>query len=1048
MPFPLSGDLQHHIASVRRLASSLVGAADVDDVLQEVALQLIGLKKPVQRPVAFLRRVVKNLSSAHRRSEGRRRRREALVRRPEPAEDVCAIAAHLETLQRMSVALSALPPQCGEAIVLRYFEELTPSEIAKHLGVPVPTVKSRIVRGLDLLRAHLARESSDADWRAPLAATFGLAIGSKPPVAGVLATSVTIMAGTKVLLVSAIAVFLLWLTVDDSSPTEPAVVATAVPELGVGVQEQAKVVPLAEDSERQSPAQQASDVAMPAYTVVRGCCVNGHGAPLEGCEVLLSAEDPLGDVHLFQWARENYDPRWSDPLAQKTGLDGRFEWRFVAHEPLVFTLQVRSALGVGKRVQWPSPPAPEALQPGGVVDLGDVTLSPGMLVSGRVRDDSGQPVACAAVRLSTMTVGGDAGALRPITRCVATTDVSGLFAADVALPLEKVLVSVEDGVFEGGENTKLFEAGLPSSWLDIVVHKDIQNPTIRGIVVDDAGRPVPGAVVVADAGGQDLDSSKVRAGGTFCLQGYSGVPRVDRILVRNLASEDTVLEGPFDWGTKGLRVVMRTGATCSLKVEDADGTLVEQFASVMCLSDLSLPETPHLDQRLHSFGSHPGGVAGLGKVRSGTHWLHVEPLQSSGLVASLARVVVAPGRSNTLEVRLPRGAEREVRVVDALGRPVAGACVELIEVQPEQVGAPVEGLPAEELLALANWDRKGLLRQRFVTNVEGTVRLRGPAGGHFVLNLPGPMHQPVQFGSVDLNAHDPIVVRVLLGAGVVVRLEPAGMGEALCAYQRLFGGTEARSAPEFYLRAARGSGSVVRGALAAAGDEVEFSGCAPGEWEVVLSLWGGSETKDGNAPGFLLAKVDLADGDRQVITPDLAQWVPGKLQGVVRINGEPLVEEWVYLIAEDGVTGGIFGPRRGSLRTGPKGEFSATLPSGSYRLVGEVPSEERVVIRPGSSIEQEFSVYSGRVVLQLSDHGGQLVKNRRIRALDAQGRSLAIRYTDESGLAEFVLPCAVVRLWCDAESGAVQSGSGTLLGTITVGGGSEVRRDFVLPRSN
>jgi RNA polymerase sigma-70 factor (ECF subfamily) len=38
------------------------------------------------------------------------------------------------------------------AIVLRYQEEMLPEEIAKLLGQPLATVKSRLQRGLQLLR--------------------------------------------------------------------------------------------------------------------------------------------------------------------------------------------------------------------------------------------------------------------------------------------------------------------------------------------------------------------------------------------------------------------------------------------------------------------------------------------------------------------------------------------------------------------------------------------------------------------------------------------------------------------------------------------------------------------------------------------------------------------------------------------------------------------------------------------------------------------------------------------------------------------------------
>jgi RNA polymerase sigma-70 factor (ECF subfamily) len=43
-------------------------------------------------------------------------------------------------------------------VVLRFVLEYTPGEIARALDVPRGTVNSRLRRGLDALRAHLAEE--------------------------------------------------------------------------------------------------------------------------------------------------------------------------------------------------------------------------------------------------------------------------------------------------------------------------------------------------------------------------------------------------------------------------------------------------------------------------------------------------------------------------------------------------------------------------------------------------------------------------------------------------------------------------------------------------------------------------------------------------------------------------------------------------------------------------------------------------------------------------------------------------------------------------
>ena len=53
--------------------------------------------------------------------------------------------------------IATLPESQRMAMVLRYQEDLDPTEIAEVMGIPVGTVKSHIQRSLGLLREKLAR---------------------------------------------------------------------------------------------------------------------------------------------------------------------------------------------------------------------------------------------------------------------------------------------------------------------------------------------------------------------------------------------------------------------------------------------------------------------------------------------------------------------------------------------------------------------------------------------------------------------------------------------------------------------------------------------------------------------------------------------------------------------------------------------------------------------------------------------------------------------------------------------------------------------------
>ena len=73
---------------------------------------------------------------------------------PSPLESL----ATLEEGERVTDALARLPALHREALMLRFQEDMTPDEIARVVSAPLPTVKSRIYRGLVALRSQLEKE--------------------------------------------------------------------------------------------------------------------------------------------------------------------------------------------------------------------------------------------------------------------------------------------------------------------------------------------------------------------------------------------------------------------------------------------------------------------------------------------------------------------------------------------------------------------------------------------------------------------------------------------------------------------------------------------------------------------------------------------------------------------------------------------------------------------------------------------------------------------------------------------------------------------------
>jgi RNA polymerase sigma-70 factor (ECF subfamily) len=152
--------LLEHEGFVRALARTLVrDENEADDVAQQAMVAAIE-SPPEPRPQGvrgWFATVVRNVVRQRRRGERRRHDREAAAARAEGVPST----AHLlerETARRTVVeAVLALDEPYRSAIVLRYFEALPPRDVAERLGVPVETARTRVKRGVAMLRERLDR---------------------------------------------------------------------------------------------------------------------------------------------------------------------------------------------------------------------------------------------------------------------------------------------------------------------------------------------------------------------------------------------------------------------------------------------------------------------------------------------------------------------------------------------------------------------------------------------------------------------------------------------------------------------------------------------------------------------------------------------------------------------------------------------------------------------------------------------------------------------------------------------------------------------------
>jgi RNA polymerase sigma factor (sigma-70 family) len=137
-----------------RLAG-LLGADDPEDIAQEAFARLMkagAQTRPDTDPTPYLRTIVCNLTrNRHRHLRVVRAKTPAGVDEPSTEHAAILREDHAEVI----AALAELPVRRREAIVLRYWLDLSEREIAQTMGVSPGTVKSHVSRGLATLAKAL-----------------------------------------------------------------------------------------------------------------------------------------------------------------------------------------------------------------------------------------------------------------------------------------------------------------------------------------------------------------------------------------------------------------------------------------------------------------------------------------------------------------------------------------------------------------------------------------------------------------------------------------------------------------------------------------------------------------------------------------------------------------------------------------------------------------------------------------------------------------------------------------------------------------------------
>lgn len=192
---PQLDELLAHASWVRALARNLVSDRELaEDLVQET--WAAALKNPPSagsQPRAWLGQVLRNLAAGTWRSEIRRSKTKEQLRerrhQPNPEEFLERAAIQRELVD----SVWELDSRYRDVLLLRFFEELPPREIARQLDANVHTVQTRIRRALAQLRSRLQSRYGDS-WHSRcmmLLTPSGLTLGTSSSIlSGTLAMSV------------------------------------------------------------------------------------------------------------------------------------------------------------------------------------------------------------------------------------------------------------------------------------------------------------------------------------------------------------------------------------------------------------------------------------------------------------------------------------------------------------------------------------------------------------------------------------------------------------------------------------------------------------------------------------------------------------------------------------------------------------------------------------------------------------------------------------------------------------------------------------------
>lgn len=766
----------------RYLAGDSALAEDLVQATFIAAIESAGRHEPRRPVVPWLIGILNHLAHDARRKRTRSARA-PVIQTPAPADPVRA-AEVAEVHAAFANAVRGLPQPYRDVVGLHLDEGLRAIEIAARLGRTADTARKQLARGLTMLRRALP--PSLATSVAVVASARGVAAVRSEilsharevavPAAVVTMTAPFVGSATMSKLglgVSGVtlAVVGVWLARTPATPGTEIETATEVPAAlfaPAARQLTDTVDARAVDDAGRVVAADPPRSAGASRFVLRGRCVDARThEPLAGCSVDFVPAWQLPEVGQTAPAETTARSRRSQ---QSTTRDGRFEFVLERAGAVRVTgkIQVNHATHAERQGTLPSVLTSEPH------DLGDVPLTPGCVVHGRVLDTAGREVPRAHVEFCAKSSSAP-GAWMDATACQAPADAAGRFVVRDALAPGAYSVQIQRQHVVS-PRALVVEPGVVRLEIDVVVLSDAEVPSIAGTVVDERGMTLAGVdVFVLDSQGSRLSPAWPTDGaGRFAVRRSDRPDAAEppfRLHVAHPGYEMLCTAQTYGWGTRDVEITLRAGVGVEFEVLDAATRTPIECYGVRWRprpGDSAFPFESGTWEELRARDPHPRGVATLPMWR-GRMFVEVQA-DDPGYGPSESRVLdVTDAGVPRQRFVLARLQPHTVRIETADHTPVAGAVVEVLQARFD---LPVDLQTLARNQAWSHWANAARDLGGGTSNAAGEVSLPLPPGRRLAFRVLGPGCVPQVFTDVDLHPDTPIRLAVTRGATLRGNVDP------------------------------------------------------------------------------------------------------------------------------------------------------------------------------------------------------------------------------------------------------------------------------------